>query len=259
MCRLAGYLGPPLGLNRFLLEPPHSLLRQSWQPREMRTALMNADGFGIGWFDAEDRAAAYRLTHPIWSDPNLTSLGRTLVQPLWLAYVRSATEDFGTGLANTQPFIDEELIFFHNGFITPFGARIRGLMRRWLHPDIESGIDGTTDSEYLFACLRQHYRQDQDASLEHALRMLVRQLEGWLDTETMLLALLISDGRRLYGLRVSSGADAPSLYYTTDDETFPGGQLIASEPLTESEYWRPVPAQHLLILDPDEPPALEAL
>ncbi len=259
MCRLAAYLGPPILLEQFLLRPVHSLVQQSWRPREMNTALMNADGFGIGWFDDDERPAAYRLTHPIWSDTNLHHLGRSLRRPLWLAYVRSATEGFGTGLVNTQPFMDDELVFLHNGFIAPFAERVRGLMRRWLLPELEAGIHGSTDSEYVFACLRQLYQEDADVSLEEAIRRLSRQLERWLDTETMLLNLAISDGRRIYALRHAVGADCPSLYYTTDDDLFPGGQVVASEPLTESEYWRPLPPGHLLVLDPDEPPSLTPL
>lgn len=259
VCRFAAYVGPPIRLEQFLLRPPHSLVKQSYQPREMSTALMNADGFGIGWFDHEERPAAYRQTHPIWSDGNLPALARSLQQPLWLAYVRSATEDHSTGLANTQPFVSDELIFFHNGFISPFAERARVLMRRWLLPEIEAGIHGNTDSEYLFACLRQLYQEDEDVSLEDALRRLCRQLERWLETETLLLNLALSDGRRLYALRHALGADCPSLYYTTDDDLFPGAQLVASEPLTESEFWHPLPPSHLLVLDPDEPPLLSAL
>ena len=50
MCRLAAYLGPSLPLNQFLLDPPHSLVHQSWSPREMYYAKMNADGYGFGWY-----------------------------------------------------------------------------------------------------------------------------------------------------------------------------------------------------------------
>jgi gamma-glutamyl hercynylcysteine S-oxide hydrolase len=259
VCRFAAYLGPPILLEQFLLRPAHNLVRQSWEPREMSTALMNADGFGIGWYDEHEQPAAYRLTHPIWSDSNLASLARSVRRPLWLAYVRSATEGFGTGLANTQPFLDNGLVFFHNGFISPFADRARAIIRHWLTPEIESGIHGNTDSEYLFACLRQLYLEDDEVTLDEAIRRLCRQLEGWLESETLLLNLALSDGRRVYALRHAIGADCPSLYYNTDDDLFPAGQLVASEPLTDSDYWRPLPPSHLLILDPDEPPQLNAL
>ena len=259
MCRFAAYVGPQITLAQFLLQPSHSLLRQSFQPRQMTTALMNADGFGIGWFDERQRPAAYRQTHPIWSDGNLPDLAGSLRRPLWLAYVRSATDAYSTGPANTQPFMDAELVFFHNGFIAPFAERARALMRQWLDPGIEAAIHGNTDSEYLFACLRQFHEQDRDAALEQSIRRLCRQLERWLESETLLLNLAVSDGRRIYALRHAVNAECPSLYYTTDDGSFPAGRLVASEPLTESQSWRALRANHLLVLDPDKPPLLSAL
>jgi len=256
MCRFAAYLGPELLLERFLLQPPHSLVKQSWQPREMRNAVLNADGFGVGWYNADQAPAAYRNTLPIWADPNLAALGRSLARPLWLAYVRSATDGFSTGFANTQPFLDDELIFLHNGFVAGFPDSARPRIRRWLHPEFEASVHGNTDSEYLFAVLRQLYWEDGENTLEHALPRLCEQLAHWAPERPQLLNLAIADGRRVYALRHALAEDCPSLYYTTDDEQFPGGQLLASEPLTETGLWQPVPPHHLLILDPDEPPSL---
>jgi glutamine amidotransferase len=48
----------------------------------------------------------------------------------------------------------------------------------------------------------------------------------------------------------------PSHYFTTDDELFPGGQLIASERFTDDSFWQPVPEHRILILDADKPPEL---
>ncbi|MFB3089839.1 MAG: class II glutamine amidotransferase, partial [Gammaproteobacteria bacterium] len=68
MCRLAAYIGPEISLGRFLMEPSHSLLRQSWEPKEMDEAVLNADGFGFGWVNQSNKAAIYTNTYPIWSD-----------------------------------------------------------------------------------------------------------------------------------------------------------------------------------------------
>lgn len=259
MCRFAAYLGPEIPLERFLLQPDHSLVKQSWQPREMKTALLNADGFGIGWYNADERPAAYRNTLPIWADPNVAELARSLSRKLWLAYVRSATDGFSTGFANTQPFVGDELVFLHNGFVGGFASTVRPLIRRWLHPELEAAIHGNTDSEYLFALLRQWLWEDDDNTVEDALRQLADQVGAWCDDAPTLMNIAVCDGRRVYALRHALGHDCPSLYFTTDDELFPGGQLLASEPLTEAGYWHPVPPHHLLVLDPDEPPSLTPL
>lgn len=258
MCRFAAYLGPEIALDRFLLEPSHSLVRQAAAPREMHTALLNADGFGIGWYNADGRPAAYRNVMPIWADPNLPELGRSLHRPLWVGHVRSATDGFGTGFANTQPYLDEELLFVHNGFVTGFAAGTRQHLRRWLLPATEAAIHGNTDSEYLFAAIRQLLAEDEERDLSDALRLLCMLLVEW-GAEHALLNLALTDGGRIVALRHALDADCPSLYFTTDDDAFPGAQLLASEPLTDTGLWQSVPPHHLLILAPDEPPQLTAL
>ncbi|HBE92200.1 MAG TPA: hypothetical protein DDW55_06595, partial [Gammaproteobacteria bacterium] len=62
MCRLAAYLGPELRLEKLLIEPEHSLVKQSWAPREMLEAKLNADGYGYGWYDPEGNPLRYRYT-----------------------------------------------------------------------------------------------------------------------------------------------------------------------------------------------------
>lgn len=257
MCRFAAYLGPEIQLDHFLLEPGHSLVEQSWQPREMQTAILNADGFGVGWYNG-DHPASYRNVMPIWADPNLEPLSRSFSRSLWIAHVRSATPGFGTGLANTQPFMDDELIFVHNGFVTDFPYNVRQQARRWFTPAIEASIHGNVDSEYLFAILRQLLAEDGERDLADAIRLLHGLLLEW-GAQHALLSLALSDGRRVVALRHALGAECPSLYFTTDDESFPEAQLLASEPLTDTGLWQAVPPHHLLILDPDEPPQLTAL
>jgi predicted glutamine amidotransferase len=51
----------------------------------------------------------------------------------------------------------------------------------------------------------------------------------------------------------------PSLYYATGEERYPGGSLIASEPLTDSSAWQPVPEHHLLTIEADGTHRLQPL
>lgn len=259
MCRLAAYLGPEIPLARFLLEPPHNLVEQAWRPRELRYARLNADGFGVGWYGPDDVPAVYINPMPIWSDPNLPHLGRSLVSDLWLANVRSATPGQAVNHANTQPFHDDILLFMHHGFIRDFPVRVRPVLRRFLDPAVEAEMQGSTDSEHLFALLRHLLLEDEDLAVEEALGEMFSLLADWTGDGTALLNVLVTDGERLHAVRHAMGGACPSLYYTTDDDAFPGGQVVASEPLTESDYWQPVPEHHLLILDPDEPPELLSL
>lgn len=259
MCRLAAYIGTPIPLQRFLLDPPHSLVVQSWAPRELCQAKLNADGFGFGWYTRDGRPATYRNILPIWNDDNLNALGRSLEYGLYLAMVRSATPGNPLGLGNTQPFCDHELMFTHNGYIHNFHADARLRIDRELTPAIHADIRGNTDSEYLFALLRQLLSHDPELTIERALLQLCSRLSHWLEDTEALLNFVLTDGERLYAVRHTLNNDCPSLYYTTDDDYFPDGQLIASERLTGSDYWQPVPEHHLLIIDRHEPPELIAL
>lgn len=257
MCRLAAYLGPSISLARFLLAPRHGLIQQSYAPREMRDGHVNADGYGIGW-RADDRTLA-RLAYsmPIWADHNLPALAPHIHAPLWVANVRSATAGLANHPANTQPFSADGLLFLHNGYLADFPA-IRARMRRTLSHDIECSIEGTTDSEYLFALLRQILIA-ADFDVPEALRETARKLFDEFGVERGLLNVAVTDGERIHALRHAVGTQSPTLYFTTDDEEYPGAALIASEPLTEGAYWQAVPEHHILTVDGDKPAQLISL
>jgi glutamine amidotransferase len=259
MCRIAAYLGEPIALEKFLIDPPHSLMVQSWAPKELLYARLNADGYGFAWYDAENRPAAYINPAPIWTDPNLPHLARTLVSDLWLASVRSATEGNPVNHANTQPFVDEEFLFDHNGFIDDFHIPVRPQLSAELDPVYLAEVRGNTDSEYLFAVLRQSLADDPEMPMETALGELAQRVEQWSRDQPSLLNIVVSDGERIYAMRHALNHACPSLYYTTDDEAFPNAQLVASERLTESTFWQSVPEHQILILDPEEPPELLSL
>lgn len=257
MCRIAAYIGPPIALNHFLLAPDHSLMEQSWAPREMKEATLNADGFGVGWFAEDGVPALYTNPMPIWTDPNLDALGRVLNTDLWLAYVRSATRRTDVSHANTQPFTDGSLMFTHNGYIDQFGETLRHHIRHALTAECEKSIHGNTDSEYLFALLRQHLMQNNN--LEIAIREMFKQLEKWAEDVKLLLNIVVAGKDSLLATRHAINGDPPSLYYSASDPFFPDASLIASEPLTERANWVQVPEHHVLKLSRNSEPEMKAI
>ncbi len=255
MCRLAAYVGPELALHDFLLAPPHSLMVQAWAPQELVYAKLNADGYGFGWFAAGE-PATYVNPAPIWSDPNLKTLARALRAPLWLGSIRSATEGNPVNHANTQPFADPELLFTHNGYVSEFHLYVRSQLSRTLNPQILADIRGNTDSEYLFALLRQILADDPELSIEAAIARWCQLLAEWTQERPALLNFLLSEGHRIFAVRFAVNHAAPSLYYSTDNDDFPGAQLVASERMNDSGFWQAVPESNLLVLAPDELPEL---
>ena len=239
MCRLAAYLGPEISLGRFLMEPTHSLYRQSWQPEEMEEAVLNADGFGFGWLNPSKQTTIYTDTRPIWSDTNLSSLCDSLFSPYWLANVRSATPGQSISQDNTHPFKFGQLLFTHNGYIDNFNPDIRTRLHEILEPSIQSGIQGNTDSEFLFALLRQQLKHTSD--IPQAIQQMVSILTEMIADEKVLLNIIIGDGTQFYVLRHAINGSCPTLYYSTEENEFPDSILIASEALTESGKWQAIP------------------
>ncbi len=254
MCRIAAYMGPPCTLGAFAVAPEHGLVHQSWAAREMVSATVNADGWGAAWTDADGRPATYRQVLPIWADVNLEPLARSLRSPLWLANVRSATAGLGTDYANTQPFVDDELLFTHNGFIDRFAHTLRARMRAEISTAIEPTIQGNTDSEYLFALIRQ-----QAGDLAERVRAALAMISEWLKTTPEVRALLnviVSDGTQLVATRAAFNGDAPSLYINTD---WQGATVIASEALDNQSGWSCVESGQIIIARAGATPVRETL
>ncbi len=260
MCRLAAYLGEKLPLKTFLLEPEHSLYVQSWQPKELSYAKLNADGFGFGWYLPDGAPAAYRNQAPIWTDANLKSLGDALHAPLWLAMVRSATAEYDPSPFNVQPFRHDRLMFVHNGFIRDFNKGVRHAIAAELSADVLENIHGPTDSEYLFGLLCR-FASKHPGNLETALA----DTAGWcrqnLPDRPAMLNVIVTDGDQFCALRLALNAEAPTLYYTDDGPPgFPAdSRLIVSERLTGDGDWREVPAGHLLTIKRGQRAALKPL
>src|SRR4028118_476705 len=94
MCRIAAYLSrEQIPLSSLVLEPKHSLLVQSYAPKEMRGGVGNADGFGTGWYapEVDSEPAVYRSNVPIWADRSFASIAPKVRSATVLAAVRSAT------------------------------------------------------------------------------------------------------------------------------------------------------------------------
>jgi ergothioneine biosynthesis protein EgtC len=254
MCRLLGYLGPPLTLDTLLLQPPHSLVVQAYAPKELEVARLNADGFGLGWYHPTTMTEPfiYRNTLPIWNDPNLPALCRYITTDCAIAYVRSATPGQGVDISNCQPFQAGSLLFSHNGYIKQFRETLYRPMRQALSDRIYSGIHGHTDSEHIWGLVLSALVALPSLSLDQALeRALGQLLDLAYRYDTPVAAnVLVSDGQTLVGSRLASHSRAPSLYWLKDDPQFPNAVVVASEPLFDGR-WAPCEESSLFTITRD--------
>lgn len=239
MCRLFAYLGPRVSLERLLLVPPHSLLHQSWAPRRQRHGTINADGWGVGWYDTARRSepARYRTSRPMWADRSFASWAGLVDSSAVLAAVRSATPPAPVEESGTPPFTAGHLLFAHNGAVEGFRTEVGTKLRRLVSDRRAAGIEGASDSEVLFALALDHL--DQGATAGDALSEVTRTV---LELTPARLNLVLSDGRS-----IAATAWGDSLSVLSGAGLAEGGSLVASEPCDDEPGWQVVPDGSLVV------------
>lgn len=241
MCRLLAYLGAPIAAEDLITKPEHSLVVQSYQPRELEVALLNADGFGLGWYgdtETDPNPHIYRNVLPIWNDGNLADLCRYIRTGSLLANIRSATPGLPLDFSNCQPFRHGSLLFVHNGYIDRFRQTLYRPIRDLIGDLAYQNIYGLTDSEHIFALVTHVLEEKPELGLRQALEAaLVTVIQLANDYGVRACGVIIlGDGTQLVAARFDNQAKAPSFYYLQQ----PQGIVLASEPLFP-DSWQPVP------------------
>ena len=252
MCRFVAYRGKPVPLAEVISAPEHSLIEQSYQPKEMTAGTVNVDGFGVGWYNRalDPTPCIYTNIVPIWNDRNLPGLSRHIVSDCIVANVRSATPGFGLDQSNCQPFAYGRLSFMHNGFIEKSRDGLLRKIREALRDEYYRLIRGSTDSEHIFALLLNflHGQELTPQAYVTALRHTVAQLLAWTRGQAvhMGLNLVLCDGVHVVALRFANTSPAPSLYYLCNGADFSDSVVIASEKLSADPAWQVVPESHIV-------------
>jgi glutamine amidotransferase len=242
-------------LDRVINEPEHSLVVQSYRPVEMTSGVVNADGFGVGWYNRSLDATpcVYTNTSPIWSDRNLLSLSRHIASECVFANVRSATPGIAVDQSNCQPFAYRQFLFMHNGYIENFRFTLMRQMREALRDEYYTAIGGSTDSEHIFALFLNflHGRPAVLETLVAALQQTIAQLVCWGEGSDIRLALnlAVTDGECVVVSRFANQGPAPSLYYAKNTGIFSQAGVIASERLWAGFDWSSVPEDNIVAFD----------
>src|ERR1700757_3747808 len=130
MCRHLGWLGADVSLSSLALDPPYGLLVQSYSPRRQKHGLINADGWGAGFFDVpagQERSdlgantagvpRRWRSAGPLWSDASFASVAPALRSYCVVAAVRSASAGMPVEPGAAGPFTDGRWLLSHNGLV----------------------------------------------------------------------------------------------------------------------------------------------
>ncbi|HMQ28893.1 MAG TPA: ergothioneine biosynthesis protein EgtC [Acidimicrobiales bacterium] len=237
MCRHLGYVGPPISLHDLLVAPPFGLEHQSYAPRHQAHGLVNADGWGVGWYvDGEAAPARYRTARPMWADTSFAGMAGHVRTTVAVASVRSATPPAPVEESGVAPFRAGRILFAHNGVVRGFAEGVGTELRRRLAPPTESRLEGRSDSEVLFGLLLDTLDDGAD---------LTGGVAGAIEVGTDLggrYNLVVSDGDRVLATRRGDTLVVGRLG---------SGHVVASEPLDDSDDWQAVPEGSLVTMTAD--------
>ena len=218
MCRHLGWLGADVTVSSLVLDPPFGLRVQSYAPRRQKYGLMNADGWGVGFFDGSAEggvARRWRSAAPLWGDASFDSVAPALRSHCVVAAVRSATVGMPIEVSAAAPFTDGHWLLSHNGVVD-----------RAVLP-ATSAAESVCDSAILAATI---FARGLDQLGDTVVEV------GTADP-TARLNILAANGSRL--LATTWG---DTLFILRRDD----GVVLASEPYDDDPDWEDVPDRHLV-------------
>jgi glutamine amidotransferase len=214
VCRHLAWLGAPVSVASLVLEPPSGLLVQSYAPRRQKHGLMNADGWGVGFFDASV-PRRWRSAMPLWGDASFASVAPALVSGCMVAAVRSASVGMPIEPSASAPFTDGTWLLSHNG-----------LVDRAVLPATRPA-ESTNDSALLAALI---FDRGMDTLADTVAEVAA-------DDPNARLNILAANGSRLVA---TTCGDTLSVLRRED------GVVLASEPYDDDPRWQEVPDRHLV-------------
>jgi gamma-glutamyl hercynylcysteine S-oxide hydrolase len=215
MCRHLAWLGEPRSLASLMLDPPYSLRVQSYSPRRQKHGLMNADGWGAGFFSSDGVPRRWRSAGPLWSDTSFASVAPVLRSGCVVAAVRSATVGMPVEVSASAPFTDGRWLLSHNGVVD----------RATLPPSPHA--ESVVDSALLAALI---FERGLDALGDTVVGVAAADPNARLN-------ILAAGGSRLLA---TAWGDTLSVLRRAD------GVVLASEPFDDDPAWQDVPDRHLV-------------
>lgn len=214
MCRHLGWLGADVSVASLVLDPPYGLRVQAYAPRRQKHCLLNADGWGVGFYDGE-LPRRWRSQLPLWGDVSFDSIAPALHSHCVVAAVRSATVGMPIEVSATAPFTDGQWLLSHNGIVD------RAVLPA--APQAES----VCDSALLAALI---FERGLDALGETIIEVAAADPNARLN-------ILAANGSRMLA---TAWGDTLSILRRAD------GVVVASEPYDNDADWEDVPDRHLV-------------
>ncbi len=278
MSRFIFYSGEPILISDVLYTPANSLTEQARQPKEMRRAPVNGDGFGMGWYVPEiaPEPCIVRTLRPAWADENMRSVAQKTRARMLCGHVRAAVKDRIVE-TDVHPFAFGPLMWVHNGVVEGID-RLRRPIRDSLGDRAYAMIAGTSDAEFVFGLFVDSLDEAPGATTEAGLRRALLKAIGRLQElsrkvgveKPSFLNFGVTNGREIVVSRyvTDPNEEAASLHYARGKQfvSEPSGSsvkvcgddepatvaIVASEPLDGSQSDYPmVPQNHTITVHAD--------
>jgi glutamine amidotransferase len=261
MCRWLAYSGLPVLLEELLFKSDNSLVAQS-KHSQLGVETTNGDGFGVGWYGAQETPGIYHSTEPAWNDRNLRELAAHASAGRVFAHIRATT---GTAVQqnNCHPFRHGRWLWMHNGAISGFPALKRDLTLA-VEPALFPDIEGSTDSElFFFLALTFGLADDPPSAVARAVGLIEETGRRHGIEFPIQMTVATTDGETTWAFRYSSEGRSRSLFHSTDIATlklqYPDNRvlhelsddarLVVSEPLGDLRgAWHEVPEASCLVI-----------
>ena len=266
MCRWLAYSGSPVLLEELLYGPKNSLIVQSLHS-QMGAEETNGDGFGVGWYGAQETPGVFHSMEPAWNDRNLRELSGHITSGLVFAHIRAST---GSPVQHTNchPFRHGRWLWMHNGLIADFHKTKRDLVLA-VDPALYAEIEGTTDSEVLFhLALTFGLEDDPPAAVARAIGLVEATGRDHDVEHPFQGTIATTDGEKVWAFRYSSEGKSRSLFFSTNvltlRELYPENELlrnlsdearlVVSEPLGDElpGAWNEVPEGSYGVIQPGQ-------
>jgi glutamine amidotransferase len=221
-----------------------------------RDNLNHQDGFGLAWIKGDHQWQVYKKPFPYTEDVGFESrildrIPKTMV----VGHLRKIHKEIvgERHENNTHPFIYENQLLIHNGYVNQF-SKHREMLLQYIDPEYIDKIGGETDTEIIFFILlsifKQKYKKRPNVEeivaackdLFHIFEYENIELSANFifanDKHVVITRYLFYDTKKYKHVQ-----HPPSLYYSTMNDGF----LVVSEPVTE-EY-RPFPMNTVMVLN----------
>ena len=248
VCRLLAYIGAPQRLAPLVFGGDHSLYKQSWQPRELLSGSVNADGYGVVWYEG-DRPGRIAEARPIWYDEGLERTLGVIESGCVIAALRNGTAGIPVDRSSLLPLVHDRWCFVLNGFVPDFRRSHMRALRADLPDDLYAALAGSSDSETLFLLALAQIREG--ASILEGLTDVASRIRARVGREEAQLNMVMSDSDSIVALRTGSAKETNSLYLAERPSFAGGGTVIASEAPTSGTVWSAVDGHSSVIIRAD--------